>query len=78
MAFGNITGAMVFQGSLLPALGVLLTPWVPRKEVLWGMGVTLLATAYLKFRVRSQALTPSHMIFNGLCYLAFALLILLG
>ena len=34
LAFGNITGAMVFQGSLLPALGVLLTPWVPRKEAL--------------------------------------------
>lgn len=78
LAFGNITGAMVFQGSLLPALGVLLTPWVPRKEALWGMGLTILATAYLKFRVRSQALTPSHLMFNGLCYLAFALLILLG
>src|SRR5205814_9947706 len=27
LAFGNVTGAMVFQGSLLPALGILLTPW---------------------------------------------------
>ena len=26
LAFGNITGAMVFQGTLLPAIGVLLTP----------------------------------------------------
>ncbi|MGH8593210.1 MAG: sodium:calcium antiporter, partial [Gammaproteobacteria bacterium] len=27
LAFGNITGAMVFQGSILPAIGILFTPW---------------------------------------------------
>ena len=27
LAFGNITGAMVFQGTLLPAIGIMLTPW---------------------------------------------------
>ncbi len=78
LAFGNITGAMVFQGSLLPALGVLLTPWVPRKEALWGIGLTFLAAGYLKLRLRSHALRPYHLIFNGLCYLAFGLLIAFG
>ncbi|MDD9860621.1 MAG: sodium:calcium antiporter [Nitrospira sp.] len=75
LAFGNITGALVFQGSLLPALGVLLTPWVPRPEVLGGMGLTILATGYLKLCLRSQALRPCHMIVNGLCYLAFGALL---
>ena len=75
LAFGNITGALVFQGSLLPALGVMLTPWVPHQEVLWGMGLTLLATGYFKLCLRSQVLRPYHMIVNGLCYLAFGLLI---
>ena len=78
LAFGNITGAMVFQGSLLPALGILLTPWVPRKEALWGIGLTFLAAGYLKLRLRSHALRPYHLIFNGLCYLAFGLLIAFG
>lgn len=27
LALGNITGAMVFQSSLIPALGITLTPW---------------------------------------------------
>ncbi|KAF0223986.1 MAG: inner membrane protein, partial [bacterium] len=27
LALGNITGAMVFQSSLIPALGIALTPW---------------------------------------------------
>lgn len=37
LAFGNITGAMVFQGNLLPATGVALTPWQARIEVLSGV-----------------------------------------
>jgi len=27
LAFGNITGAMVFQGTVIPAVGMLLMPW---------------------------------------------------
>jgi cation:H+ antiporter len=75
LAFGNITGAMVFQGSLLPALGVMLTPWVPRKEVLLGMGLTFLATTYLLVLARRQGLQPHHVILNGLCYVAFVVLV---
>jgi len=71
LAFGNITGAMVFQGSLLPALGVMLTPWAPRIEVLLGMGLTLLATLYLLILSRSRSMKPYHFVVNGLCYLAF-------
>ena len=37
-----ITGAMVFQGTLLPAIGISLTPWSPQKEVLLGVLITLL------------------------------------
>ncbi|MEK9940736.1 MAG: sodium:calcium antiporter, partial [Methylotenera sp.] len=43
LAFGNITGAMVFQGTLLPAIGIMLTPWEPRQEVLLGIVMTLVA-----------------------------------
>ena len=28
LALGNITGAMVFQSSIIPAIGITLTPWV--------------------------------------------------
>lgn len=75
LAFGNITGAMVFQGTLLPALGVMLTPWVPRKEVLLGMGLTFLATTYLLIMARRQGLQPHHVILNGVCYLIFVVLV---
>ena len=71
LAFGNVTGAMVFQGSLLPALGIMLTPWEPRPEVLMGMGLTLFASGYLYVMMRRGVLRPWHLAVNGFCYLAF-------
>lgn len=76
LAFGNITGAMVFQGTLLPALGILLTPWQARPEVVWGMALTLIASAYLFFLVwRGVQLRPWHLLVNGACYAAYFLLL---
>ena len=77
LAFGNITGAMVFQGSLLPALGILLTPWEPRPEVLAGVILTLVASSYLLIMVRRGHLRPVHLFFNGLCYLSFLAFVLI-
>ncbi len=71
LAFGNITGAMMFQGSLLPALGILLTPWEMRQEVVAGMILTLVASAYLLLMLRRGNLKPWHLLFNGGCYLAY-------
>lgn len=71
LAFGNVTGAMVFQGSLLPALGITLTPWEPRAEVVLGMVLTLAASAYLYVLARRGVLRPYHLIFNGACYVTY-------
>ena len=76
LAFGNITGAMMFQGSLLPALGILLTPWEPRPEVLGGAALTLVASGYLLFMAHRGALRPVHLFFNGACYLSYLVLVL--
>ena len=77
LAFGNITGAMVFQGSLLPALGILLTPWAPREEVLAGVIITLVASVYLLLMLRCGKLRPVHLFFSGACYLAFITTVLI-
>jgi cation:H+ antiporter len=71
LAFGNITGAMVFQGTLLPALGILLTPWAFRREVFAGLILTLVASTYLLLMLRRGTLRPAHLVFNGLCYGAY-------
>ena len=71
LAFGNITGAMVFQGTLLPAIGILLTPWQPRIEVLAGIALTFLAAVWLRFHLRSNGLPLWVLLVNGLFYVAF-------
>jgi len=71
LAFGNVTGAMVFQGSLLPALGILLTPWEARPEVVGVLVLTLLAAGWTLLILRRGVLRPYHLLFNGLCYLAY-------
>jgi cation:H+ antiporter len=76
LAFGNITGAMVFQGTLLPAIGVALTPWAPQKEVLSGIVITLLAAIWLRFRLRSGGLRVRDLWLNGVLYAAYLIIAL--
>ena len=78
LAFGNVTGAMVFQGSLLPALGIMMTPWAPRPEVLAGVLLTLLASGYLLFTLRRGSVHPYHLLANGACYVLYYLFVIVG
>jgi cation:H+ antiporter len=71
LAFGNITGAMVFQGTLLPAIGILLTPWVPQKEVLAGVIITLLAAVWLRIMAERGQLRVWHLAVNGSLYVTY-------
>lgn len=76
LAFGNITGAMVFQGTLLPAIGIMLTPWEPRKEVLLGIVLTLIAAIWLRYLVAKGGLRVWHLLVNGAIYVTYLLLVL--
>ena len=72
LAFGNITGAMVFQGTLLPAIGITLTPWEPRLEILSGVIVTLAAAIWLRSKAMSKEGLRVWMLFvNGALYAAY-------
>ncbi|MBI3898801.1 MAG: sodium:calcium antiporter [Gammaproteobacteria bacterium] len=77
LAFGNVTGAMVFQGSLLPALGIFLTPWEARPEVLAVLVLTLCASLWLLLMTARGTLRPYHMLFNGACYVAYIVTVLI-
>jgi cation:H+ antiporter len=76
LAFGNITGAMVFQGTLLPAIGIMLTPWQPRIEVVTGVAVTLLAAGWLRINSRHDGMRVWILLLNGTLYAAFLALTL--
>jgi len=71
LAFGNITGAMVFQGSLLPAIGLMLTPWQPTTEVLIGIIVTYVAGIWMFMLARQGDIRVWHLIPNLGLYLLY-------
>ena len=73
LALGNITGAMVFQACILPAIGILLTPWelTPPSLIAAGLGLTSTGAAYVQLKVRGN-LHYRHLIGMGMLYLGFA------
>ena len=71
LAFGNITGAMVFQGTLLPAIGIMLTPWQPRKEIIAGIIITLIAALWLRYLMAKGGIRVWHLMVNGALYVTY-------
>lgn len=77
LAMGNITGAMVFQGSILPAIGIFLTPWTLNLTVTASSVITLTAAAWVYLLTAKKiVMTPRYMIINGILYLTFVTIVL--
>ena len=76
LAFGNITGAMVFQGTLLPAIGIMLTPWTPQIEVLTGVVITFAAALWLRVMHAHGQLRVWHLGVNGAMYVLYLAIVL--
>jgi len=74
LAMGNLTGAMVFQSSVIPAIGIALTPWKLENLALWSALLALGATLipYLSLR-RKGVIFPTSLLIGGVFYLLFIL-----
>jgi cation:H+ antiporter len=74
LAFGNITGAMVFQSTVIPALAMLLMPWHIRDaHALAAILMTALGTGWLYWLHAGGRLQPRHVMVNMALYGAFVL-----
>lgn len=71
LAFGNITGAMVFQGSLLPAIGLTITPWQASPEVVGSVLACYCSTLWLFFVSRRGHLQVWHLFVGGGIYAVY-------
>jgi cation:H+ antiporter len=71
LAFGNITGAMVFQGTLLPALGISFTSWQPNKVIETGILITYIAALWLRIAISTKGLSIWELVVNGVLYLVY-------
>jgi cation:H+ antiporter len=79
MAVGNLTGAMVFQGSLLPAVGIFLTPWTVNLTVVSSSVITIIAGVWLYiFALRGRGLKPGMLLLNGALYIAFVAIVIVS
>ncbi len=77
MALGNITGAMVFQGSLLPAIGIFLTPWSLNLTVLTSSIITIIASIWIYLlALRTRHISSPSLIVNGVLYVSFVGIVL--
>lgn len=68
LAVGNVSGAMVFQSSLLPAIGILATAWQSSFDVDLAMGVTFAAGLWLIVLSRVKRLPALALMLNGVAY----------
>jgi cation:H+ antiporter len=76
LALGNITGAMVFQSSLIPALGILLTPWKLSSLALISGLLALTSASIILINIRvKKRLAPSTLIGVGFLYIVFLLIV---
>lgn len=78
LAFGNLTGAMVFQGTLLPAFGLQLATWAPSRDVIWTMAITMAMALWTLVLAMRRRLTPMGLLLNGVAYALFLVVILVG
>lgn len=79
LALGNITGAMVFQSSMIPALGIAFTPWVLEPLALVSAFLALgSAGVQYMFLSRRGKLTPVGLLLGGLFYMVFIFAVIKG
>lgn len=83
-AIGNITGAMVFQSCIPVTIGLLLTPWtidlgdpIQALEAL-ALGIALFSGVVLYWRSSEVELSMASLMFGGLLYVLFLIMVLLN
>lgn len=78
LAMANITGAMVFQGLLLPVMGILFTSWQLPAEKAISCITTFIAMAWFFVHARKgQHFKVKHFIVNGGLYIVSLLVTLM-
>jgi cation:H+ antiporter len=78
LAIGNITGAMVFQCSVITAIGILMTEWNLTHAAFITVILTFASVGLAYWQIRSKrTLTPYTLLAGGAFYLIFIVLVVL-
>lgn len=72
LALGNITGAMAFQGSVIPAVGITLTSWhLDRVAMASAVPALLAAGFYYAIAREREGLRSGSLVLGGVFYAAY-------
>lgn len=72
LALGNISGAMVFQSSIIPAIGILFTAWKLDADALASIVIAILASSIIWAEMTiKKRLSPYSLLIGGLLYALF-------
>jgi len=79
LAVGNITGAMVFQGTVIPALAMMLMPWsLEAGPAMAAVVLALLGNGWLWYLSRSGRMNGAYLSMSMLLYVVFILYVVGG
>lgn len=72
LALGNITGAMVFQSCIPPAIGIAFTPWILTGQGILSVVLCLLSSVVVYVTAwKKPSRLPQMLFLSGLFYLVF-------
>lgn len=81
MAYGNITGAMVFQSMVPPSVGLAFTPWLLNQQGLLSVVLCILSAFVIFMGILLTQKAPQNRVYlflvGGLFYLVFLAMIVL-
>lgn len=79
LALGNITGAMVFQSSLIPAIGIFLTDWQLNSSALLSALLALLSAGIIFYELKSKKhISALYLMTGGFFYIVFLIAVFQG
>ncbi|NLW92167.1 MAG: sodium:calcium antiporter [Syntrophomonadaceae bacterium] len=79
LALGNITGAMVFQSSMIPAIGILMTDWQLTSGAMYSALLALASSIIIFLELkRHQHISAPILMLGGLFYCIFLIGIFKG
>ena len=80
LAFGNITGAMVFQGTVIPAMGIMIMPWHfdVASHASYSVILAITGVAWLWWLQYSKRLNAANLMFNVALYAVFIAIAMTG
>jgi len=78
LALGNITGAMVFQSSIIPAIGIAMTPWVLNPAAFACALVALSSAGFIYLLLTVRGYLRAYNLLSGGLFYALFLFVVIG